>query len=35
MGKLKLGLFAFFYYFAQVTVILLSLGKICREKQSK
>ena len=35
LGKSKLILFGSFYKFGQVTVILLSLGKTCHEKQFK
>ena len=35
LGKLKLTLFVSFYWLGQVTLILLSLGKTCRKKQSK
>ena len=35
LDKWRLTLFALFYYFGQVRVILLSLSKTCHEKQAK
>ena len=35
LGMLKLTLFVLFYCFGHATVISLSLGKTCHEKQSK